>query len=1100
MFADLLDPSLALRPAQPAAQTLAALTPSGYAPAIPGTIRKANEVPSNMIGPAAPSSGGTGGVTAAQVLKDNAAGAVDIARREGKGAFAPAGFASALGRTFQEEGGFNARDANGAPVNFGINQAAHPEVDVSKLAKDQAAAIYKRDYWDKIGGDVLAQQNPALAHVAFDMAVVAGPDRALEMIKQSGGDAAKFMDLRALYLEGLVRSNPATYGRYAQTWRSRDQHLREDIGAVSVRPDPGFKMEIAEGPATTMTDATTAPVQASDAAALEPPPEVRAALGMSPVTPRNVESPEQIIPPEIRKALGMSETGGYQTDASGNLTTPPVQKPQVDPTEVQGVTEFGEPIFKDPAKQREFQQGEADFGKGVVSGMAQDVTGVGEWLPNQLGGGKAAEATRYLQGVGAPVGQKFGRVAPLLLPLGDAAAAIGGGAKALSEGAPIAAKLLSGARSGAIGGGLASGAAATGEPDTGRRLVEKGEDVLEGGAVGAALGGAGPAVLGGAKWLGSEAAGLAKTITGGYGREAEKTAEELRSGVSAETGKAMSSADRAKREAALDQRAGERRLAGQEAEYQRAEASAQKIAADFAARPLATPAELGRKIHAAAAADMKELKDARTLESGYDAAVNADRGQPSVPTRQFLNRVSEAETRAKSTLMKSALSDLRDQLWTTTGGTRRTAVSTAGARRIIQDMDGKIDGLNAAGKTDEAHELEKMKDDFVEYLEGLKLDLKAAREKYAELSRPLDVYRDKGALAKPAASDLYSKEQVVDSTRIVGALLNGTESGADALARVVAKNPAMLEDVRGYFNKQLLEMAGEKGAPTPEQFGRFLNRNRIALERVGAVARTGEPITVAESSRVMLRLDKAYDEQNRYVLTDASGKKLATILASPGRDFRISSIWGEGKVGANSVGPSTMRGAAEAVKKMHPEVETFSGMRTTGARNATGRPEAGGVEASVPFASRGAGPKPPLLEEFTKLKGDVGRSQEAVRMADEARTETQKSIQQLSKDRTTAEITRRDFKEFQSALDTVAPREAAATASSAIEKLHKSGYLTDAQLDDFNRQIRGVKDRYKDADEALHTLRYRIWPAVAAAAGAVGIGGVTEYFSHRIRP
>lgn len=852
-------------------------------------------------------------------------------------------------------------------------------------------------------------------------------------------------------------------------------------------PDPGFKMEIAEGPATTMTDASSAP---------EPPPPP----GSVPLTATAEEPP----PPP-----GSVPIGGYQTDASGNLVVKPeeaspsleqLMKEQIKP---------GTPTTEQEALAKGEGAAAEQTGRtmaGLGSGVGQFFTGLAEWDPTDPSQA-AAQVSSQLKGIGSPEGQKLGAMLPLVVPLGETAETIGGAGKALYEGGSWVANALRGGWAGAKMGALGGASEATGELDPGKRLAEKIEETGKSTAVGTAsglAGAGGTAAVKGALWLGDKALGefgsLGKTITGGYGREAERAAEELRTGVSAETGKAMSSADRAKREAALDQRAGERRLAGQEAEYQRAEASAQKIAADFAARPLATPAELGRKIHAAAAADMKELKDARTLESGYDAAVNADRGQPSVPTRQFLNRVSEAETRAKSTLMKSALSDLRDQLWTTTGGTRRTAVSTAGARRIIQDMDGKIDGLNAAGKTDEAHELEKMKDDFVEYLEGLKLDLKAAREKYAELSRPLDVYRDKGALAKPAASDLYSKEQVVDSTRIVGALLNGTESGADALARVVAKNPAMLEDVRGYFNKQLLEMAGEKGAPTPEQFGRFLNRNRIALERVGAVARTGEPITVAESGGVTLRLDKAYDEQNRYVLTDASGKKLATILASPGRDFRISSIWGEGKVGANSVGPSTMRSAAEAVKKMHPEVQTFSGTRTTGARNATGRPEAGGVEARVSFSPREVGSKSPLLEEFSKLKGDVGRSQEAVRTADEARTETQKSIQQLSKDRTAAETTRRDFKEFQSALDTVAPREAAATASSAIEKLHKSGYLTDAQLDDFNRQIRGVKDRYKDADEALHTLRYRIWPAVAAAAGAVGIGGVTEYFSHRIRP
>jgi hypothetical protein len=58
---------------------------NSFAPAVPGTIRNANEVPQNMIGPAAPSAGGTAGATKAQVLADNAQGAQTIAQRETAG-------------------------------------------------------------------------------------------------------------------------------------------------------------------------------------------------------------------------------------------------------------------------------------------------------------------------------------------------------------------------------------------------------------------------------------------------------------------------------------------------------------------------------------------------------------------------------------------------------------------------------------------------------------------------------------------------------------------------------------------------------------------------------------------------------------------------------------------------------------------------------------------------------------------------------------------------------------------------------------------------------------------------------------------------------
>lgn len=134
-------------------------------------------------------------------------------------------FDNAVGFTLQHEGGFNPRDANGAPVNFGINQAAHPEVDVSNITQDQAREIYRRDYWLPINGDALSAQDPALATAVFDTAVISGVGKAKELLEQSGGDRQKFLQLRAEFLNGLIQSNPEKYGKYAKAWNTRNLNL-----------------------------------------------------------------------------------------------------------------------------------------------------------------------------------------------------------------------------------------------------------------------------------------------------------------------------------------------------------------------------------------------------------------------------------------------------------------------------------------------------------------------------------------------------------------------------------------------------------------------------------------------------------------------------------------------------------------------------------------------------------------------------------------------------------------------------------------------------------------------------------------------------------
>lgn len=137
------------------------------------------------------------------------------------------GFQSAVQFTMNAEGGLNPSDANGTPSNYGINQAAHPNIDVTKITPDQAKSIYKTEYWDPVGGDALYAKNPQLATMVFDTAVMAGVGRARALLEQSGGDPQKFMVLRTRFLNGLIEKDPAKYGKYAKSWNNRNNGLAE---------------------------------------------------------------------------------------------------------------------------------------------------------------------------------------------------------------------------------------------------------------------------------------------------------------------------------------------------------------------------------------------------------------------------------------------------------------------------------------------------------------------------------------------------------------------------------------------------------------------------------------------------------------------------------------------------------------------------------------------------------------------------------------------------------------------------------------------------------------------------------------------------------
>lgn len=55
-----------------------------------------------------------------------------------------------------EEGGLvnHPRDP-GKLTNFGISQRGYPDLDIAHLTREQAIAIYRRDYWNPIKGDDL---------------------------------------------------------------------------------------------------------------------------------------------------------------------------------------------------------------------------------------------------------------------------------------------------------------------------------------------------------------------------------------------------------------------------------------------------------------------------------------------------------------------------------------------------------------------------------------------------------------------------------------------------------------------------------------------------------------------------------------------------------------------------------------------------------------------------------------------------------------------------------------------------------------------------------------------------------------------------------
>jgi hypothetical protein len=141
-------------------------------------------------------------------------------------------FKSAVDLVLAKEGGYNATDGNsGAPVNFGINQRANPDIDVKNLTRDQAVEIYRKRYWEPIGGDNLS---PSVATFAMDTAVNMGVDAAKKLIA-SGGDIGAMVQMRKQMYQDIVAANPAQ-AKYLKGWLSRTDQVADEAAKSAPVP------------------------------------------------------------------------------------------------------------------------------------------------------------------------------------------------------------------------------------------------------------------------------------------------------------------------------------------------------------------------------------------------------------------------------------------------------------------------------------------------------------------------------------------------------------------------------------------------------------------------------------------------------------------------------------------------------------------------------------------------------------------------------------------------------------------------------------------------------------------------------------------------
>lgn len=90
-----------------------------------------------------------------------------------------ASFEAAIPITLEWEGGYSSSPSDpGGETNFGISKRAYPTLDIRNLTREDACAIYHRDYWKYDG-----IESQAIATKLFDAGVNLGTHRAISYMQ-----------------------------------------------------------------------------------------------------------------------------------------------------------------------------------------------------------------------------------------------------------------------------------------------------------------------------------------------------------------------------------------------------------------------------------------------------------------------------------------------------------------------------------------------------------------------------------------------------------------------------------------------------------------------------------------------------------------------------------------------------------------------------------------------------------------------------------------------------------------------------------------------------------------------------------------------------
>ena len=147
---------------------------------------------------------------------------------------------AAITSLLKHEGGYVNNPVDpGGETNWGVSKRSYPHLDIKNLTREQAVAIYERDYWSQVPESL----SDSVRWFAFDICVHSGPSRMRDFLNQD----QTLLGLAAIRLKFLASLN--TWPTFGRGWTRRVAGVLDDIRAWQQQPT----VDVGTRTATTVT-------------------------------------------------------------------------------------------------------------------------------------------------------------------------------------------------------------------------------------------------------------------------------------------------------------------------------------------------------------------------------------------------------------------------------------------------------------------------------------------------------------------------------------------------------------------------------------------------------------------------------------------------------------------------------------------------------------------------------------------------------------------------------------------------------------------------------------------------------------------------------